>query len=599
MEEDLISEESETIEELEDDIGGPNDMDYDEDEEELEDNDNEENEDDEKDEIMPVSVIPEEIITPQSMPWENMENIKNLNDNINKVTKLFIPVEIQNEIIQLIKDKFIQTHKYKNENLIIPFNINYIINCAINYNDNSFSMNNENRIYIINKIKNYCENTIFQCFGANISGVRKEIYTNSLEASCIIIRSHLTSMKVINEYKFGEKSLNHCLRLIHKAIMRGVIHAGSMVGIIAAGSIGEPTTQLTLNTFHLSGVEAKSGINNGMETFKSLISAIKTKKEGLTYMFIYFPQDTDINSIKKIATKFDTNYIEDLMESIDIFQEKNPFNSQSDSMIKLYLKYNKGKIPKVSILSLKIIFNEKKLFDKKISISEIQQLINREYPYLIILYSGFNLMRIFVLESEIGDCDLLGYFEKLRDSISNFKITGIDGIIGVDLIKGKKEIIGKNGKIEKVDEIFLQASGSNLRDVLKINDIDHNRIYSTYIHEMAGSFGICVAKMVTIKRMLDVFLSSGAKVLYAHLNELVNTMFLRGIISPVNIKGISETSESIFQISSFEKPLSSYADAAVLGKSEVIKGPSSSLMFGQNFKAGSGIVEIQINSNSV
>ena len=31
---------------------------------------------------------------------------------------------------------------------------------------------------------------------------------------------------------------------------KSVVHPGEMVGMIAAQSIGEPTTQMTLNTFH-------------------------------------------------------------------------------------------------------------------------------------------------------------------------------------------------------------------------------------------------------------------------------------------------------------------------------------------------------------
>lgn len=34
--------------------------------------------------------------------------------------------------------------------------------------------------------------------------------------------------------------------------------AGDAVGSVAAQSIGEPTTQMTLNTFHLAGVSDKN-----------------------------------------------------------------------------------------------------------------------------------------------------------------------------------------------------------------------------------------------------------------------------------------------------------------------------------------------------
>jgi hypothetical protein len=53
---------------------------------------------------------------------------------------------------------------------------------------------------------------------------------------------------------------------------------GEMVGIIAAQSIGEPSTQMTLNTFHLAGVAAKSNMTRGVPRLKELLKATKNPK---------------------------------------------------------------------------------------------------------------------------------------------------------------------------------------------------------------------------------------------------------------------------------------------------------------------------------
>ena len=42
--------------------------------------------------------------------------------------------------------------------------------------------------------------------------------------------------------------------------MEALISPIEMVGMIAAQSISEPTTQLTLNTFHFAGVASKSNV---------------------------------------------------------------------------------------------------------------------------------------------------------------------------------------------------------------------------------------------------------------------------------------------------------------------------------------------------
>ena len=50
-----------------------------------------------------------------------------------------------------------------------------------------------------------------------------------------------------------------------------------MVGALAAQSIGEPATQMTLNTFHFAGI-AEFNITLGVPRLKELIDAsVKTK----------------------------------------------------------------------------------------------------------------------------------------------------------------------------------------------------------------------------------------------------------------------------------------------------------------------------------
>ena len=50
----------------------------------------------------------------------------------------------------------------------------------------------------------------------------------------------------------------HELETVVLKYKQALVNPGEMVGVIAGQSIGEPTTQLTLNTFHLAGVASKS-----------------------------------------------------------------------------------------------------------------------------------------------------------------------------------------------------------------------------------------------------------------------------------------------------------------------------------------------------
>ena len=59
---------------------------------------------------------------------------------------------------------------------------------------------------------------------------------------------------------------------------QALVHPGEMVGVVAGQSIGEPTTQLTLNTFHLAGVSTKSNVTRGVPRIEEILRLTKNPK---------------------------------------------------------------------------------------------------------------------------------------------------------------------------------------------------------------------------------------------------------------------------------------------------------------------------------
>jgi len=75
---------------------------------------------------------------------------------------------------------------------------------------------------------------------------------------------------------------------------------GDMVGLLATTSVGEPTTQLTLNTFHLSGVGSKD-VSQGVPRFKELLNTTASKKQKKPSCTVFF----DMPSINERTEKID------------------------------------------------------------------------------------------------------------------------------------------------------------------------------------------------------------------------------------------------------------------------------------------------------
>ncbi|KAI1724274.1 RNA polymerase rpb1, domain 5 domain-containing protein [Ditylenchus destructor] len=68
--------------------------------------------------------------------------------------------------------------------------------------------------------------------------------------------------------------INGFVNLCTSKIKRAIVEPGTAVGAIAATSIGEPSTQMTLKTFHFAGV-ASMNITQGVPRIKEIINAVK------------------------------------------------------------------------------------------------------------------------------------------------------------------------------------------------------------------------------------------------------------------------------------------------------------------------------------
>ncbi|RLM69983.1 DNA-directed RNA polymerase II subunit 1 [Panicum miliaceum] len=74
----------------------------------------------------------------------------------------------------------------------------------------------------------------------------------------IHLRVTFASKRVLNEYRLTREAFEWIIDEIISRFSQSLVAPGEMIGCVAAQSIGEPATQMTLNTFHYAGVSAKN-----------------------------------------------------------------------------------------------------------------------------------------------------------------------------------------------------------------------------------------------------------------------------------------------------------------------------------------------------
>ncbi len=105
----------------------------------------------------------------------------------------------------------------------------------------------------------------------------KEANKDATTLMKILLRSYLSSRRITEVFKMSDEAFDWLLGEIETRFQQAKTQPGEMVGPLAAQSIGEPATQMTLNTFHHAGVSAKN-VTLGVPRLKEIINVSKNPK---------------------------------------------------------------------------------------------------------------------------------------------------------------------------------------------------------------------------------------------------------------------------------------------------------------------------------
>ncbi len=100
-----------------------------------------------------------------------------------------------------------------------------------------------------------------------------------------LLRSVLCTKKMAEEHKLSLEAFEWVLGEIEAKFQQAQVQPGEMVGALAAQSLGEPATQMTLNTFHFAGVSAKN-VTLGVPRLKEIINVSKRPKTPSLTIFL-------------------------------------------------------------------------------------------------------------------------------------------------------------------------------------------------------------------------------------------------------------------------------------------------------------------------
>ena len=428
---------------------------------------------------------------------------------------------------------------------------------------------------------------------------------------------YLTPHELLFKQRFTKKGIELLCVAIKTMYKKSIVNPGEMVGMIAAQSIGEPTTQMTLNTFHFAGVSSKSNVTRGVPRIEEILSLSKEPKNVSITLYLkpqdqcdkdkanyikYLVENTvlrDIVSAVSICFDPDNNntLIEDdtqFLEQFKIFEDmlNDDENEKSDDVSKWVIRFE---MDKTEMLEHNITMDEVH-FALKTSYSDDIECIFSDYneDTLIFRVRVKNLLKRKEFEGKTLDqSDEIYKLKNIQEHLlDNIILKGIKNIKKVFLRKIKTNIVKEDGKYTNKDIWVLDTVGTNLKDILSIPNIDQTRTYSNNIIEIYKILGIEATRNVIRREIMEVLAFDGSYINSHHVDLLCDRMCLSARLISIFRHGINNDNIGPIAKASFEETTEMFLRAARHGELDTMKGVSANVMCGQEGYFGTSSFKI-------
>lgn len=133
----------------------------------------------------------------------------------------------------------------------------------------------------------------------------------------------LSPRDLLVKRRFHRKGLVLLLETILLKFREAIVHPGECVGVIAGQAIGEPSTQLTLNTFHLSGVSSKSNVTRGVPRIEEILRLTKNPKSPSLTVYLKEMDETDQDKANSYSNILEHTRLIDVVKSMQIYFDPN------------------------------------------------------------------------------------------------------------------------------------------------------------------------------------------------------------------------------------------------------------------------------------
>ena len=514
---------------------------------------------------------------------------------------------------------------YKSDKVVrVPVAFSYII-------QNTIGQQNIN----VNSLVDITMLEAFDMIEATFAKLQQIHYAPPTELFKVLYYYYLSPKDLLMNKRFNQKALEILLATIVLDYKRAIVAPGEMVGMIAAQSIGEPTTQMTLNTFHFAGVASKSNVTRGVPRIEEILSLSASLKNPSLTVYLKPEDQTDKDKANTIQYMLEHTKLEEVVKSVEICFDPDDMNTlinedknamaqfrEFEKMVDECLETENAAAEETekSKWVIRMVMDPETMLEKNITMDDVHFTLNNTYKDEIsCVYSDYNADKLVfrirmtnILKSAsskaqkkaklnpLDQSDQIYILKNFQDQLlNNIVLRGIKNVDKVILRKVKDNLIEKAGSYVKEDIWVLDTIGTNLLDVLGLDYIDPNRTTSNDIIEIYNVLGMEAARQAIYNELADVIEFDGTYLNFHHMALLCDRMTFSHKMISIFRHGINNDDIGPIAKASFEETPEMFLKAARHAELDNMRGISANVMCGQEGLFGTASFQVVLDLNEM
>lgn len=449
--------------------------------------------------------------------------------------------------------------------------------------------------------------------------ISKQANENATLLFQCLIRSTLCTKYVSEEFRLSTEAFEWLIGEIETRFQQAQANPGEMVGALAAQSLGEPATQMTLNTFHFAGVSSKN-VTLGVPRLKEIINISKKPKAPSLTVFLTGGAARDAEKAKNVLCRLEHTTLRKVTANTAIYYDPDPQRTviaEDQEFVNVYYEMPDFDPTRISPWLLRIELDRKRMTDKKLTMEQIAEKINVGFGEdLNCIFNDDNadklVLRIRIMNNEENKFqDEDEAVDKMEDDmflrcieanmLSDMTLQGIEAIGKVYMHlpqtdSKKRIVITETGEFKAIGEWLLETDGTSMMKVLSERDVDPIRTSSNDICEIFQVLGIEAVRKSVEKEMNAVLQFYGLYVNYRHLALLCDVMTAKGHLMAITRHGINRQDTGALMRCSFEETVDVLMDAAAHAETDPMRGVSENIIMGQLPKMGTGCFDLLLDA---